>query len=125
SSHQLDLVERLCDDVVILDRGRVVAAGAADDLRAGSTRRRVRLRVDPHPQDPATVVEGAPSGMAAFLDQVPGVSLHEQHGTVVVVDLADGADDQELLDAARRHGAVREMTPVRPTLSEIFREVVR
>nr|WP_316043821.1 ATP-binding cassette domain-containing protein [Nocardioides sp. S-1144] len=34
SSHQLDLVERLCDDVVVLARGRVVASGTVEDLRA-------------------------------------------------------------------------------------------
>ena len=36
SSHQLDLVERLCDDVVVLSGGRVVAAGSVEELRAGA-----------------------------------------------------------------------------------------
>ena len=35
SSHQLDLVEDLCEDAVIVDRGRVVAHGPLDDLTAG------------------------------------------------------------------------------------------
>ncbi|WP_052023275.1 ABC transporter ATP-binding protein, partial [Actinotalea ferrariae] len=46
SSHQLELVERICDDVVIIDHGRVVAAGSADDVRAAHTARRLRLRVE-------------------------------------------------------------------------------
>lgn len=33
-SHSMDEVERLCDRLVMLDHGRVVAAGTADDLRA-------------------------------------------------------------------------------------------
>jgi ABC-2 type transport system ATP-binding protein len=33
SSHQLELVERLCEDVAIVNRGRIVAAGAVADLR--------------------------------------------------------------------------------------------
>jgi ABC-2 type transport system ATP-binding protein len=36
SSHLLDEVERICDGVVILGEGQVVAAGALDDLRAGA-----------------------------------------------------------------------------------------
>ncbi|WP_307793941.1 ABC transporter ATP-binding protein [Actinotalea soli] len=132
SSHQLELVERLCDDVVIIDHGRVVAAGEADGLRTERAGRRLRLRVDPFPEDPATgpasdpaALAEAPSGVAAFLDQVPGVSLHAHDGTVVVVDLAEDADDQALLAEAQRHGLVREMSPVLPTLAEIFREAVR
>jgi ABC-2 type transport system ATP-binding protein len=35
SSHVMELVERLCDHVAILHRGRVVAAGTLDDVRAG------------------------------------------------------------------------------------------
>ncbi len=34
SSHQLDLVEDVCEDVVIIARGRIVAAGAIDELKA-------------------------------------------------------------------------------------------
>ena len=33
SSHQLELVERLCDDLIILSGGKVVVAGATDELR--------------------------------------------------------------------------------------------
>lgn len=127
SSHQLELVERLCDDVVIIDRGRVVAAGPADRIRADRTGRRVRVVVEPRDGDPdeGSEPEGAPSGLASFLEQVPGVTLHRQEGRAVVVDLADDADDQALLAHAQRHGAVREFAPVVPTLAEIFREVVR
>jgi ABC-2 type transport system ATP-binding protein len=42
-----------------------------------------------------------------------------------VVELPDGADEQALLAAAQARGAVREFAVVRPTLAEIFREVVR
>ena len=45
SSHQLDLVEDVCEDVVIIDRGRIVAAGAIDELRAASTRRHLEVEV--------------------------------------------------------------------------------
>src|SRR5919206_3900412 len=45
SSHQLDLVERLCDDIVIINRGRVIAAGPARDLRAQRAGARFRLQL--------------------------------------------------------------------------------
>lgn len=125
SSHQLELVERLCDDVVIIDHGRVVASGAAHRVRADQAGRRIRIVVDPAAEESAPRPGGAPTGVSAFLEQVPGVSLHSQDGRAVVVDLAEDADDQALLAAAQRHGAVREFAPVVPTLAEIFREVVR
>ena len=45
SSHQLELVERLCESVVMIDRGRIVASGRIADLRARDTRRLVRVEV--------------------------------------------------------------------------------
>jgi ABC-2 type transport system ATP-binding protein len=43
SSHQLDLVEHLCEDVVIMDKGRVVLAGLLSELRARAPRRRLEV----------------------------------------------------------------------------------
>jgi ABC-2 type transport system ATP-binding protein len=44
SSHQLDLVEDLCEDVVIIDHGRIVLAGDLDELRAAVPQRFVDVR---------------------------------------------------------------------------------
>src|SRR6476661_6343609 len=45
SSHQLDLVEDVCEDVVIISRGRVVASGGIDDLKSASGRRHLDVEV--------------------------------------------------------------------------------
>jgi ABC-2 type transport system ATP-binding protein len=110
SSHQLELVERLCDRVAIVNNGRIVAAGRVDELRA--ERSAPRLRVD---------VDGARAG---WLEAVPGAEVVTADGDGVVVELREGVDDQRVLDAARRAGRVRAFVPVRPTLAELFREVV-
>ncbi|MEA2581903.1 MAG: type transport system ATP-binding protein [Actinomycetota bacterium] len=112
SSHQLDLVERLCDAVVLIDHGSIVAEGSIKELRDSRSRRLIRIEIT-----------GAPEG---WWDVVPGVELVEQlpHESGVF-ELAADADDQRLLDIARRAGQVLMFAPVHPTLAELFREVVR
>jgi ABC-2 type transport system ATP-binding protein len=110
SSHQLELVERLCDDVAIVNRGRIVAAGAVEELRTERSRPRLRVQVDGAGRD--------------WLDGVPGAELVGGEDGSLLVELSEGADDQLVLDAARRAGPVRRFEPARPTLSELFREVV-
>jgi ABC-2 type transport system ATP-binding protein len=110
SSHQLDLVERLCDDVVIIDAGRVVAAGPSAALREERAGARYRLTL------------GADPG---WLRDEPGVTVLEVDGGRVLVELAEPADDQRLLHRALDHGPVRGFARAVPTLAEIFREAVR
>jgi len=110
SSHQLDLVERLCDDIVILHRGRVVAAGAASALRDERAGARYRLRL------------GSDAG---WLRGEPGVRVLDVDGRVALVELAGPEQDQQLLTSALRRGPVHEFARAVPTLSEIFREVIR
>ena len=109
SSHQLELVERICDRVAIVNRGRLVASGRVDELRAERSRPRLRVEVE---------------GGDGWARQLPGVRVvaHDHDG--LLLELSDGADDQLVLDAARRAGHVRLFAPARPTLSELFREVV-
>ena len=113
SSHQLDVVERLCNRVVIIRSGRLVADGTIPELQATET---PRWRV---------VVEqaaGSPPVQAASLNlPAPAVELDDA-GRLVIT--AAGADEQALLSAAQRLGTVRELGPVRHRLTEIFREVL-
>jgi len=109
SSHQLELVERLCDAVGIIRAGRLVATGQVDELRRRGRARRLRL-----------VADGEP-GWAAGL---PGVQVVGRDGPALTVELADGTDDQSVLRAATAAGAVREFRPLEPTLTDLFREVV-
>jgi ABC-2 type transport system ATP-binding protein len=110
SSHQLELVERLCDSVGIITAGRMEAVGRVAELRAGDRARRVRLRAD-----------ALPDGWHAGLAGVRPVGGSEG---AVLLELEDGTDDQAVLHAALAHGRVTEFAPVRPTLTELFREVV-
>jgi ABC-2 type transport system ATP-binding protein len=60
SSHQLELVERLCEAVAIIKDGRLVATGAVDELRnRGDDGRRVRVAVAGAPGDWLAPVPGA------------------------------------------------------------------
>ncbi len=116
SSHQLDLVERLCDDLVVLARGRVVAAGPVEEVRRERTPLRYRVVVEPD---------------AGFLREEEGLRVIDVDGARALVELAPTAAgdlvaaEQCLVARLTSVGALREFRPVVPTLSEIFREVIR
>lgn len=113
SSHQLELVERICHDIVVLSAGRVVAQGTVADLRRRG-RTLHRLVVAGH--------DGA-SGDAGWVRDLPGVAVVDVDGPVAVLELvAADASDRVLREALRR-GSVRELSTLVPSLSEIYREV--
>ena len=91
SSHQLDLVEHLCESVAIIDRGRLVVEGRVDDLARGGGRRLV------------VRVEGDRDG--TWARSLPGVSVTEIAGGEVRLLLDEGVDSQGVLEAAMNAGA--------------------
>ncbi|SHL18411.1 ABC-2 type transport system ATP-binding protein [Pseudonocardia thermophila] len=107
SSHQLDLVERLCDRIGIIADGRMVAVGTVEELRDRD-------------HGVVLVVEGPPAGWA---DALPGVQVVAAAGTRTTVRLL-GADDQQVLAAALAAGPVHEFRRHRPPLTEVYRDVV-
>lgn len=114
SSHQLDLVERLCDRVGIIRDGRMLAEGTVDELRTAG---------------PRLLAVEVPSAPAGWADSVPGVASSEvdaQGRTVFTLDDDAPADtDQRLLDLARTHGPVHSFGPVHIPLTELYQEVVQ
>lgn len=112
SSHQLDLVEHLCQAVAIIDHGRLVAEGGVEELSLSG-----QLRV-------AVRVAGDETGRWAHgLDGVAAVDSVVK-GTVTL-SLARRDDAQQVLDRARAAGPVEQFGFVRRKLSEVFRDAVR
>ena len=109
SSHQLDLVEQLCDRVGIISAGRMLAVGSVAELRAGSA---PRYWVD------------APDAPAGWVEWVPGATLIRQEDSRVLVELAAPAGDQSLLQVALTTGPVHEFRRDLPSLTDLFRSVV-
>jgi ABC-2 type transport system ATP-binding protein len=109
SSHQLELVEQLCDRVGIIRHGRMVACGTVDELRQTKTE---RLWVD------------VPGAAAGWTDRLPGVTALQTAGSRWLLGLAPGVDDQAVLQAALVTGPVREFARDVPSLSELFRHFV-
>jgi len=110
SSHQLDLVEDLCESVVIIDHGRLVAAGGVEELETQGPRR-LSVRV-----------EGDRDG--GWARSLVGVDVSEVKGGSVRLVLRDGVRSDDVLDAARAAGQVVEFAFQRRRLSEVFREAV-
>ncbi|WP_189712558.1 ABC transporter ATP-binding protein [Streptomyces phaeofaciens] len=107
SSHQLELVERLCDDLVVQAAGRTLARGTADSLRR---RGRVRHRL----------VTG---GGTDWLREVRGVDvITAEHGTALLELATDEVADRLLAEALRR-GPVREFAEIVPSVADVFREM--
>ncbi len=105
SSHQLAIVERLCDDVVIISKGRIAAKGSREELRTN------------HAGERYEIVVGTDAG---WVRDVPGAMVVELDGPRAVFE----REPQRVLREAMERGEVKAFTPVVPTLDEIFREVI-
>jgi ABC-2 type transport system ATP-binding protein len=110
SSHQLDVVERLCDDVVVIAEGTVRAAGSRAGLRRDHASPRYELIVDTD---------------AGWVRDLPGVTVVDLDGARAVIDIHPPSDDQEVLRRVLEREPVRVFRPIVPSLAEIFREIAK
>ncbi len=121
SSHQLDIVERLCDDVVVIGGGRILASGSREALRAEHSGREYELELV------------GPTADAGWVRDQAGVSLTHLDGGFARFEAASEDAAQAVLaravsqGGAVEHGtvAVRRFGKVTPSLAQIFKEVVQ
>jgi ABC-2 type transport system ATP-binding protein len=110
SSHQLDLVEDVCEDVVIIAKGRIVAAGAIDALKAASGRRHLEIEVD--------------GSDGSWLDGAGSLTVLERSDGRIKLLVGEDVDLDGLLTRARAAGEIRRFAYQPPKLSELFMEAV-
>lgn len=124
SSHQLDIVERLCDDITVIGGGKILASGSREDLRAAHAGRGFELEL------------AGVSADAGWVREQPGVTVTHLDGGYVRFD-AESDDDAQAVLAAAVSGtgpggsgsaasvSVRRFAPIVPSLAQIFKEVVQ
>lgn len=106
SSHQLDLVQSLCESIVMLHEGRVSLQGDVAALRASSGHRQLRL-----------VLRHASGD---WLRQFPEVRVIATEDRELRLDVPPGIDPLRILDGARAAGEVVDFGLDLPTLSQLF-----
>jgi ABC-2 type transport system ATP-binding protein len=109
SSHQLDLVAGLCEDVVVVGSGRVVLAGPLDDLRASVPERFVDVRF---------------RGSAPDWSGVPGLEVVRVGDGQARLRVRSVADIAAVVAAATHGVEILSVSYQPPTLSELFRRAV-
>lgn len=110
SSHQLDIVERLCDDVIVIADGSIRAAGTREELRAKHSGLTFELEV---------------AGDAGWVREAPGVTVTQFDGPFARFDAEGPEAAQAVLARAVAAGPVRRFAPVQPSLAQIFKEVIQ
>jgi ABC-2 type transport system ATP-binding protein len=110
STHRMDQVEKLCDEIAIVFKGKLVLSGGMRAVKGRYPRNRVQMVF---------------SGPDNFL-QGPGVASFENYAGIAEIKLTSPEAAQPLLHAALAAGAsITRFDVVEPTLEEIFIETVK
>ena len=111
SSHQLDLVEDLCEEVAIINAGAIVVEGNVRQLKDAAPMRHLELEVD--------------GDVGNLLDSLEGVSEVRTDGTRTTAVVDATTDVRGFLARAQEAGRLRHFSYTTPSLSDLFREAVR
>jgi ABC-2 type transport system ATP-binding protein len=112
SSHQLDLVQHLCQDIVTIDHGRVVLAGSLDQLQAAAESRHVDV-VFARPPSPG------------WSSALPAIRVAGADASHVRLSVSRESDPAAVLRAAQAAGPVLSFSYQPPALEEMFLEAIR
>jgi len=109
STHIMEQAERLCDFILLIDRGKVVIDGALEKIRSSYQSNAVVAKLD---------------GDTAFIEALPMVRGVKRDGRKQEIALVPGADPQDLLRALADKVRVRSFEEKTPSLHEIFVDLV-
>lgn len=112
STHQLEQVEEMCEDVLIINKGQTVIAGSVRDVKRQHGRNVARLKLDNDPE-------------ALWLDALEGVQVTKRRQDYIEMQLQANLNPNVIVEAALRNGGIISMFELaEPSLTDIFIESV-
>jgi ABC-2 type transport system ATP-binding protein len=109
STHQMDTVEKLCDHICLINKGRVLVEGTLGSVKQRYGKNGVSLRFE---------------GDGTYLHTLPEVESFRDNGNEVFLRLKDGVDPGRVLDAARARLNIIRFELAEPSVEDIFIEQV-
>lgn len=110
STHRMDQVERLCDEITLVNNGKAVLQGVLRDVKASYGKSSVRMQYE---------------GSLPVLQRKDLVQSFHDSGNSVELKLVPGSDSQQLLKLAAESARISKFELVEPSLEEIFIDVVQ
>ena len=112
STHQLEQVEEMCEDMLLINKGRAITQGGVQQIKRQHGRNVVHLRLDNDPE-------------ARWLDTLDGVHVTARRQDYVEMQLQADLHPNAIVEAALQHGGViSRFEVVEPSLTDIFIELV-
>ncbi len=112
STHQLEQVEELCQDVVIINKGQSVVQGNVQEIKRQHGRNVIRLKLDNDAE-------------ARWLDTLQGVRVDKRRQDYIEMRMEPGFNPNLIVETALRHnGHISLFELVEPSLTDIFIESV-
>ncbi|HXX78445.1 MAG TPA: DUF4162 domain-containing protein, partial [Ktedonobacteraceae bacterium] len=112
STHQLEQVEELCEDVVIIDKGQTIIRGSVREVKRQQGRNVARLKLDNDAE-------------ALWLDTFDGVKVTKRRQDYIEMNIPSNLNPNLIIEEALRHGAIISRFEItEPSLTDIFIEKV-
>jgi ABC-2 type transport system ATP-binding protein len=105
STHRMEQVEQMCDDICLFNNGKVVLTGNLRKVKKDFGKNTVLIEF-----------EGDP----AFLDQLENVRINNRSTNFAEIRILEGLDHQDILRKAMENTEVHKFQLVEPSLNEIF-----
>jgi len=113
SSHRMDQVEKLCDEICLIDQAKSILQGNLKEIKAGYGKNTVEVQL-----------ASGDSGNVEYLRNMPGVNSFEESAGVVRMKLDKGTDTQQIMREASQRSMVTRFEVMEPSLEDIFLERV-
>jgi len=112
STHQLEQVEELCEDVVIIDKGQTIIRGSVREVKRQQGRNVARLKLDNDAE-------------ALWLDTFDGIKVTKRRQDYIEMNIPSNLNPNLIIEEALRHGAIISRFEItEPSLTDIFIEKV-
>ena len=112
STHQLEQVEEMCEDIIIINKGQTIIQGSVNEVKHQHGRNVARLKLDNDPE-------------ARWLDTLEGIQVTKRRQDYIEMQIQANLNPNLIVEAALQHGAtISRFELTEPSLTDIFIEHV-
>lgn len=105
STHRMEQVEQMCDDICLFNHGKMVLEGNLRKIKKEFGKNTVLIEFQ---------------GDGSFIDKLSGVRINNRSTNFAEIRILDDQDPQSILRSAMEHAEIRKFELVEPSLNEIF-----